>query len=312
MKKFTSEEREMLSKAAPITRKWLYNFIINGGEINQKLNLFHYLQLVEQNIYREWHANAIADMKRIKLHDSLPDLFAFVATPAVGVAMALSKAQKCYASEKSKTRQKQIGKMIAILTRLAQSEKKLYREATTQLLIGQIENTLESIAKKLENADASYHEYRLYTKQSIKHYNRLVKLGITPSIHELYQCLDVRFAAEDDIFNKQVAIVYGTYTGQDVDAPIKDTCFNFIKQSIGVAGYLHANLIDYIFKGDEISERAFQLFCDTADILRKTGMAVLPHQYAHRLAVKKGLYAKSSAELSDGDIRILRLERMFQ
>jgi hypothetical protein len=41
-------------------------------------------------------------------------------------------------------------------------------------------------------------------------------------------------------------------------------------------------------------------------------MAVLPHQYAHRLAVKKGLYAKSSAELSDGDIRILRLERMFQ
>jgi hypothetical protein len=312
MKTFTSEEREMLSKAAPVTRKWLYNFLINGGEINQNLNMFYYLQLVEQNIYSAWHANALADMKRIKLHDSLPELFAFVATPAVGVAMALAKAQKCYASEKSKTRQKQIGKMITILTRLAQSEKQLYHEASALILKGQIENTLESIARKIEDADTSYNEYRLYTKQSIKHYNRLIKLGITPSIHELYQCLDVRFAAEDDVFNKQVSIVYGTYTGQDVAAPVKDMCFNFIKKSIGVAGYLHANLIDYIFKGDEISERAFQLFCDTADLLKQNGMSVLPHQFAHRLAVKKGLYEKSSAELSDGDIRILRLERMFQ
>ena len=40
-------------------------------------------------------------------------------------------------------------------------------------------------------------------------------------------------------------------------------------------------------------------------------MAALPHARAAKLAAKKGLHDKPVAELSDSDVRILRLEKMF-
>ena len=308
----TTEQRTMLSQAHRITRRWL-NEQINNGNFNEKtVGVYTYLNLVERNIYKAWHQNCLEDMKRIKLQDSLPNLFEFVATPSVTVVAALARARKTYASEKNKTRQKQIGKMVAMLTRLENSEKQLYNEATEQLLAGKTKNVLESLATKIEHTDGILNEYRLYTKQSIKHYTRLQKLGAQPSVHELYQCLDARFAGDADIFTQQVNIVCSTYDGQDVPANVKDICFNYIVQSLEYAGYLHANLIDYIFKNDEITERAFALFEKADAKIHSCGMSVLPATYAHRLAEKKGLYDKPAADLTDSDVRILRIERMFK
>ena len=78
-----------------------------------------------------------------------------------------------------------------------------------------------------------------------------------------------------------------------------------------MVGYLHANLIDYVFKNDRISERAFQLFCDAEKYIRNNGMAVLLKDRATRLAEKKGLYGRPAADLSDSDVRVLRLAKMF-
>lgn len=311
--KRTNQQKTMLSRANRITRRWL-NELINNDNFNEKTpGIYTYLNIVEGNIYRAWHQNCLEDMKRIKLQDSLPKLFEFVATPSVTVASALARARKTYASEKSKTRQKQIGKMIAMLTCLESSEKRLYKEACERLLTGETKNVLEDIATNIEHADGIINEYRLYTKQSIKHYTRLQKLGAKPSVHELYQCLDARFAGDADIFTKQVNIVCSTYKeGEDVPADIKDVCFNYIVQSLEHAGYLHANLIDYIFKNDEITERACKLFVDAESKIRATGMDILPSMYAHRLAKKKGLYGKKDADLTDSDRNILHIERMFK
>lgn len=313
--KFSEQERTLLSQACPITRRWLIHRLEEEASPLSETTkgIYMYLNLVEENIYRKWHENCLADMKRIKLHDSLPELFAFVADPAVSLPKALSTAQRRYASEKKQTRQKQIGKMIALMTRLDSSEKLLYHEACELLLSGETKNVLEKIAYRIEHADGVLNEYRLYTNQSIKHYNRLMKLGVIPSVHELYQCLDARFAADADIFAKQVNIVCSTYqSGQDVPADIKSVCFEYIVQSLEYAGYLHANLIDYVFKNDEITERAFRLFVDAEKKICEKGMGVLPATYAHKLAARKGLYDKLAAELTDSDVRILRIERMFK
>ena len=312
MKK-TTEEKSLLSQACPVTRKWLINLLNNGVVLDTIKKNYMFLNIVERNIYKAWHENCLADMKRIKLHNCLPELFEFVADPKVTVPKALATAQKRYISEKNKTKQKQTGKMIALLNRLDNSKKQFYHEATERLLAGEPQEILEEIAHRIENTDGILSEYRLYTNQSIKHYNRLLKLGVTPSVHELYQCLDARFAADADIFAKQVNIVYTTYQqGKDVAEDVKNVCFHYIVLSLEHAGYLHANLIDYIFKNDEITERAFQLFCDAEKRIHEKGMDSLPRMYAHRLAVKKGLYSKPAAEMTDSDVRILRIERMFK
>ena len=312
MRKFSSEEKELLSGASPAARYWLAEQLKKRALTDKIRKTFIYLNLVEGNIYRKWHQNYREDMKRIKLHDSLPELYAYISRPEVSVVKALASAQRRYAKETSKTRQKQIGKMIAKIQRLAYSEKLLYRRATEQFAAGKTANVLETIAAAIENTDEIKAEKLLFTKQCIKHYNRLTKLGLTPDIDELRLALRPDFAEDTDIFNRQVNIVCSTYhKGKDVAADIKDVCFNYIKASIEVVGYLHANLIDYIFKNDEISERAFQLFCDAENIIKNKGMASLPQVYAKKLAKKKGLYTKEADKLSDSDIRILRIEKLF-
>lgn len=307
------EERTFLSQAHPATRLWLITRL-QKTKMNKTIKgSYLYLNTVEGNIYRQWHENCLNEMRRTKLHICVPDLFNFISQPEVSVTKALAAAQRQYARETNKTRQKHIGKMVAQIQRLADSETRLYRETKEKLINGQAENTLEDVAARIENADEIWAEYRLYTMQSIKHYNRLLKLGAEPSTHELYQCLDARFAVDSDIFTKQVSIVCSTYhKGQDVPAEVKDICFCYIVASLEYAGYLHASLIDYIFKNNEISERAFNLFCDAEKIIRSKGMNVLPATYAARLAKQKGLYEKPAAELSDSDVRILRIEHMFK
>lgn len=314
MKQLNEEQKTLLSKAYPVTRFWLITLLNNGGKLNQAVRgIYLYLNTVEANIYRKWHQNCLEEMKRIKLHICVPELFTFISSPQISVVKALSSAQKQYTREKNKTRQKHIGKMVSLIQRLADSESRLYTEAKKELLNNKTENVLEEIALRIENADEIEAENKLYTRQSVKHYNRLIKLGQQPEIHELRSCLNAQFSGDAELFTKQVSIVCSTYKqGKDVPADVKDICFNFIKASISSAGYLHANLIDYIFKNDEISERAFQLFCDAEEQIRLKGMAILPANHAAKMATRKGLYNKSAAEMSDSDVRILRIERMFK
>ena len=314
MKNFSNKERELLSQAkeCPIARYWLsQKLIIKELSVNIERR-FTYLLLVENNIYCQWRQNCLEDMERIKLHDSLSELFSYISQPNVPLVKALATLQRRYAKETSKTRQKQIGKMISLLQRLVHSEKMLYQLSKKEFANGKIENVLENIASRIENADEIFAENRLFTSQCIKHYNRLTKLGIKPRVDELRLCLRPEFAENAEMFTKQVNIICSTYhEGQDVPIEVKDACFEFIKSSIDVVGYLHANLIDYVFKNDRISERAFQLFCDAEKYIRNNGMAVLLKDRATRLAEKKGLYGRPAADLSDSDVRVLRLAKMF-
>ncbi|MBQ9732322.1 MAG: hypothetical protein IJV97_04470 [Alphaproteobacteria bacterium] len=306
----SKEKKAMLASAQPITRRWLMNEFKKNYSVTN--NLYNYLNLVESNIYRSWHQDCLSEMKRIKLNTCVPDLFDFVANPDVNLAKALSEAQKRYARETNKTRQKHIGKMISMLQTLATNEKKLYRDATNALINGASLDCLDQIAMEIYTNNEVANEYILYTKQSIKHYNRLVKLGRQPSIHELYQALDPRSAADVNIHTAQVNIICATYQeGKDVPEDIKAVCFEHIAQCIQYTGYFHVALMEYIFKNDMITEQAFQLFEDSKEIIVKTGMAIMPKAYAHRLAKKKGLYDKPAVELSDSDLRILRIEQMF-
>ena len=306
-----NEKKNMLAKACPITRRWLVS--IKEEDVDSAtINKFNFLNIVERNIYTQWHQQCLAEMKRIKLNACVPELYSFVADPKVNLDKALSVAQKSYAREENKTKQKHIGKMVSMLQTLHRNEKKLYKEATQALLNGEPETCLEDIAMAISNENEVANEYMLYTKQSIKHYNRLLKLGKQPSIHELYQALDPRSATNPNVHTAQVNIVAGTYKeGEDVPTDIKDICFEYIKESIRYAGYFHVILMEYIFKNDEISERAYNLFVETEAIIRKSGMSVMPKMYANRLAKKLGLYAKEVTELTDSDIRILRIEEMF-
>ncbi len=311
--KFSPEERELLSKSYPITRKWLKTKLETQTLYNVLKKRWQYLNSVERNIRIKWHENCLAEMKRLKLHISNETLFKFIADPKVSVTNALAKARKSYPVEENKERQKDIGKMISILQRLADSEKQLYLEATEIIFKEKkTNNVLETIALRIETTDESSSEYTLFTEQCIKHYNRLLKLKITPNIHELKLALNAQLAGNIEIFTSQVNIVCSTYKkGHDVPMEVKDTCFEFIKESISHAGYFHANLINYVFRNDEISERAFQLFIDSEKVIRKNGMQSLPNMYANRLARKKGLHDKPIDKLTEGEKRILKVEHMF-
>lgn len=310
--KISNPEKELLSKSHPASRYWLLKQIEKGALSDDTKRQLHLLNFIEGNIYKQWRENCLQDMKRIKLHNCLPDVFAFISQPDVSLAKALAFVRRKYAKETNKSTQKQLGKVILLLQRLANSESMLYQEAKKHLDSNNLRQAIEKIAKSIEKQDEIRTENLLFLKQSIKHYLRILKLGVTPDIAELAICLKTDFSSDNNIFTKQVDIVYSTYhPGEDVPADIKDICFNFIKASIEKAGYFHANLINYIFKNDEISERAFQLFCDTEKMIKATGMSSLPRTYAARLAKNKGLYNKPASDLSDSDIRILRIERMF-
>ncbi len=306
------EKKKLLKSARPITRKWLFAKLQNQKVDAEIQKSFFYLNTVEGNIITKWHQNVLHRMVAVKLHAYEPELFEYISKPEVTVAQALAKARKSYAKAISKQHQKQIAKIIAILQQLFDSEKELYDKAGEQLSLGNVENVLENIAAKIEAKDEVSAEYLLYTKQSIKHYNRLLKLKINPSIHELYQALDPRFAGDPDIYTKQISVVLSTYReGEDVDKAVKDICFDFIKDSIKYCGYIHVNLMEYIFKNDEISERAYQLFCDAEKQIRSKSMSVLPAAFADRIAKKKGLYEKTPEDLTAAEIRILKIKEMF-
>ncbi len=313
MKKFSNEQKELLRIAQPITRNWLRNQFKEDDTVTDTIrNQFIFLNSVETNIYCQWHQNCLQEMRREKLNLNVPELYERISDPKVSVTQALTLAQHYYGRKDKKAQQKHTGKMISLIKLLADREKSFYRQASKCLLTETPDNVLERLAKKLETTSSRDSEDLLYTRQSLKHIKVLKKLGFTPSVHEIYQALEPRFANNNELYLKQIQVVSDTYTkGQDVPTEIKDVCFDFIKESIPVAGYFNATLIEYIFKNDTISDKAFQLFVDMSKTIKEHGMDILVHTQAQKLAEAQKLTEKKVTELTDSDIHILKLIEMF-
>ena len=310
MRKLTKDEKTLQSMLQPITKKWLYGELQQDNKIPEE-RIFA-VDSIETNIYATWHKDCLEEMRKEKLHLSVPELFSQVSDPKVSVIQALKLARKFYTNKDFADRQKHIGKMISKIQRLADKEKAFYQQ-TIELMkkVSSIE-AIKTIADRLGKEDKKDAEDLLYTRQSLKHIRVLISLGYKPSVHELYQALEPRFAANSDLYQRQINLVLGTYTeGQDVPDDVKAVCFDFIKESIPYAGYFHANLIDYVFKNDSISPRAFQLFMDVEKYIKSQGMSILVYSKAKKLADSLGLEGKKISELSASEMNILKLVEIF-
>ena len=311
MRKLTKDEKTLLSMLQAITRKWLYGALQQGLEIPEER--VWAVNSIEESIYATWHKDCLDEMRKEKLHLSVPELFSQVSDPKVSVIQALKLARRFYTNKNFADRQKHIGKIISKLQRLYDKEKVFYRQSLEQMETVSPIEAMKTVADRLGKEDKIEAEYRLYTIQSIKHIRVLISLGCQASAHEYYQALDPRFAADSDLYQKQINLVLGTYTeGEDVPADIKDVCFEFIKESIPRVGYLHASLIEYIFANDCISDRAFKLFLDAEKCIKEYGMGVLISYKAKNLADALGLEVKEDSELSASERNILELIKIFE
>ena len=309
-RKLTPEEKTLQSMLQPIVKKWLYGALQQGLEIPEE-RIFA-VDSIEANIYATWHKDCLDEMRKEKLHLSVPELFAQVSDPKVSVIQALKLARKFYTNKDFVNKQKHIGKIISRLQRLADKEKNFYRQSLELMKSYAPVEAMKTIANKLSKEDKKDAEDLLYTRQSLKHIRVLISLGYKPSVHELYQALEPRFAANSDLYQRQINLVLSTYKeGQDVPDDVKAVCFDFIQQSILYAGYFHANLIEYIFKNDFISERAFRLFLDVEKYIKEQGMSILVYSKAKKLADALGLERKKISELSDSEMNILKLVEIF-
>ena len=309
-RKLTDEEKRALKALPPIVKKRAYYEFQQGHQMpSEHLSA---LAQVEATIYATWHKDCLEEMRKEKLHLSVPELFSQVSDPKVSVIQALKLARRFYTNKAFAARQKHIGKIISKLQRLYDKEKVFYRQSLEQMKTVSPREAIKTIAERLGKEDKKDAEDLLYTRQSLKHIRVLISLGYKPSVHELYQALEPRFAADSDLYQKQINLVLSTYTeGQDVPADIKDVCFEFIKESIPKAGYFHANLIEYIFKNDSISERAFRLFLDVEKYIKEQGMSILVYSKAKKLADALGLEGKKISELSASELNILKLVEIF-
>ena len=309
-RKLTKDEKTLLSMLQAITRKWLYGALQQGLEIPEER--VWAVNSIEESIYATWHKDCLEEMRKEKLHLSVPELFAQVSDPKVSVIQALKLARKFYTNKNFAARQKHIGKIISKIQRLYDKEKVFYRQSLELMESFSPVESIKTVAGRLGKEDKIEAEYRLYTIQSIKHIRELMSLGCRASAHEYDQALDSRFASDYKIFQKQINLVLGTYTeGQDVPADIKDVCFEFIKESIPYAGYFHASLMDYVFKNDFISNRAFRLFMDVEKYIKEQGMSILVYSKAKKLADALGLERKKISELSTSELNILKLVEIF-
>ena len=309
-RKLTPEEKTLQSMLQPIAKKWLYGELQQDNKIPEE-RIFA-VDSIETNIYATWHKDCLDEMRKEKLHLSVPELFAQVSDPKVSVIQALKLARKFYTNKDFVNKQKHIGKIISRLQRLADKEKNFYRQSLELMKSYAPVEAMKTIANKLSKEDKKDAEDLLYTRQSLKHIRVLISLGYKPSVHELYQALEPRFAANSDLYQRQINLVLSTYKeGQDVPDDVKAVCFDFIQQSILYAGYFHANLIEYIFKNDFISERAFRLFLDVEKYIKEQGMSILVYSKAKKLADALGLERKKISELSDSEMNILKLVEIF-
>ena len=126
-RKLTPEEKTLQSMLQPIVKKWLYGALQQGLEIPEE-RIFA-VDSIEANIYATWHKDCLDEMRKEKLHLSVPELFSQVSDPKVSVIQALKLARKFYTNKAFAARQKHIGKIISKIQRLADKEKTFYRQS---------------------------------------------------------------------------------------------------------------------------------------------------------------------------------------
>ncbi len=307
-------EKEMLAKAEPATRKFFYNAIQNDYPFVHDMNiLFNDINEVEKSTYAKWHQKCLADMRRVKLHTALPELYNKIASPEVSVKQALTILRRAYVIKPYEAKRKQVGKMLSLIQNLSDREDKLYHLAQERLEDEPTSKAMAVLAENLGRMGARDSEDLLYTKQSIKHVNSLRGIGAQPSIHELYQALEPRFAFIEELYDKQIGVALKSCLPDGtIPLDVKDIIFDFIQESVPVAGYFDARLIECIFKNGQISERAFQLFTDMEPIIKQQGISPMIYYRAKAIANSKKLVEKKLTELSLSDLNILRLIEKFR
>ncbi len=309
MEKF---KKELLANAGAATRKFFYKNVLSKSNSCDE-TLFNEINNVELQTYQKWHQKCLSDMRRVKLHTALPELYDKISTPEVTVKQALALVRRAYASKLYEAKRKQVGKMVSLIQALADRENKFYHMAQDALAAETSAKALAQLAEELSKMGARDSEDLLYTKQSVKHVNSLRAIGVEPSVHELYQALEPRFAYIEKLYDKQinVAILSRAEDGSISDE-VKDIIFDFIKESVPTAGYFDIRLIEYIFYHDRISNRAFKLFCDMETLLKRQGIGIMISCRVQTIVKKQGLKDKLISELSESDLNLLKLEEIFK
>lgn len=308
--KFDKETRTFLSNCAPITRRWAVSLLERGkktDEVKRTVRIFH---VTEVSIYSQWIENAIHDMSRIKLNLSMKE---WIEKLSLGdnLDRLLSQARKEYTKSESKA----LGKFINRVKRLQEKQKEFYKRGTQMLLSGENFVKVIDLAGEIEKENELFLERELYLKQTIKHIERLNKLGVRESYNNIVQALKPEYAGNPAIFDKQVVIACHTYVNGTVDPSTKVKVYRFIEESVQYAGYVHANLIQYLMKQDcnmeqRISHETFLLLEKLCPKIKAYGMTSLVSMKLHPLA--KQLKEKEVSQLSESDLYILKLAEMYK
>lgn len=308
--KFNTEAKTFLSNCAPITRRWAVDLLNKGislEEVKITVKVFH---VSEVTIYKKWIENAVKDMSRIKLNLSMKE---WVDQLVIGVNFdrLLSRARKEYIKSESKA----LGKFINRVKRLQDKEKEFYRRAVAMLLAGENFVRVLDMASEMETENELFLERELYLKQTIKHIERLNKLGVRESYNNIVQALKPEYAGNPAIFDKQVIIACHTYVDGTVDPSTKVKVYRFIEESVKYAGYVHASLIQYLMKQDRnmkqrISRETFELLEKLCPTIKKYGMSAIVSSKLKPLV--EALQEKEVSQMSESDLYVLKLADMYK
>ena len=77
MEKF---KKELLANAGAATRKFFYKNVLSKSNSCDE-TLFNEINNVELQTYQKWHQKCLSDMRRVKLHTALPELYDKISTP---------------------------------------------------------------------------------------------------------------------------------------------------------------------------------------------------------------------------------------
>lgn len=314
MKQLNFEEKKILAAAQPITRKFFFNKLQNGSELTPDfVKRFEEINSAETDLYQKWHKKCLSDMKRVKLHLTISELFEQIADPEVNVKQALAIAKRAQRSKKYENKRKQVEKMIDLLQSLAERESKIYYLATERLESNPSAITIALLGNEIGTLGAINSEDLLYLKQSIKHVNCRRALKAPVSVHELYQALEPRFAYMDKIYDQQIQIVVDSCNNDGaIPEDIKDVIFEFIRESAKVVGRMEAKFVACLFKNWQVSNKAFKLFSELEDIIKSNGINYMIACMCERIIERRSLKEKKLTELTDSDLNIIRLCEMFR
>lgn len=310
LKKLDKEAKTFLSNCAPITRRWAVDLLVKGKDIEEVKIAVKVFHVSEVTIYKKWIENTIKDMSRIKLNLSMKE---WIEQLVIGANLdrLLNRARKEYIKSESKA----LGKFINRIKRLQDKEKEFYRRATEMLLAGKSFVKVLDLAAEMETENELFLERELYLKQTIKHIERLNKLGVRESYNNIVQALKPEYAGNPAIFDKQVVIACHTYIDGTVDPSTKVKVYRFIEESVKYAGYVHASLIQYLMKQDRkmeqrISHETFELLEKLCPKIKAYGMTAIVASKLKPLA--EALREKEVSQMTESDLYVLKLADMYK